>query len=152
MPAVWRALWTYTQGRIDYVGTAATAAVGLGLVAYMVRTCRWYPAYLLLPPVVGAYVWLLGNLGQSPAERLHLAEYGFLSLFTYRALRIDTPGVAAYFGGWAIASALGGVDEAIQWVLPERVFEWKDVGLNVVSSGLGMLVVAIVKRGARGIR
>ena len=55
------------------------------------------------------------------------------------------PRRSAYFGGWALVSCLGGVDEVVQWLLPNRVFEWKDVGLNVLSGGLGMAVVALLK-------
>ena len=41
------------------------------------------------------------------------------------------------------------VDEGLQWLLPSRVFEWKDVWLNVLSSGLGMLGVAVLWEGGQ---
>ena len=38
------------------------------------------------------------------------------------------------------------IDEAIQWALPSRVFEWKDVGLNALSGGLGMLLLESIQQ------
>ena len=150
VPRAWRALWGYTQGRIDNIGTTVTVAAGIALMVYMGITCRRLVSFALVPPLVGAYAWLLMHLGRSPAERLHLAEYGLLSLLTFSALRIDIPTRSAYFGGWAIAAGIGIVDEVIQWFLPDRVFEWKDIGLNVLSSGLGMAVIAMIGARSRG--
>ena len=150
MPDVWRALWGYTQGRIDYIGTTVTVAAGAALILYLVLTCRRWLPFMIVPPLAGAYAWLLMNLGRSPAERLHLAEYGLLSFLIFSALRIDIPGRSAYFWGWVIASGLGGMDELMQWLLPSRVFEWKDVGLNAMSCGLGMAVIALLKEMSGG--
>ncbi|MDA0747437.1 MAG: VanZ family protein [bacterium] len=143
MPKIWGTLWGFTQGRIDYAGTVVTGMVlGVAPVWLMLRYRRLLPLLVLLPVAVG-YVWVLMELGRSPAERLHLAEYGLLSFLVFRALRIDMPKGAAYLWGVLIAACVGGVDEGIQWVLPSRVFEWKDVGLNLLSSALGMAMVAI---------
>ena len=144
MPRVWGALWSHTQGRIDYIGTMVAVLVGLALCLYLVLRCRRALPFLLVPPVGALYAILLVNLGRSPAERLHLAEYGLLSLLLFLALRIDMPQRRAYLWGWVIAAVLGTVDEGIQWLLPNRVFELKDIGLNILCSGLGMLVVALL--------
>ncbi len=144
MPRVWGALWGYTQGRVDYVGTMVAVLVGFGLCLYLALRCRRLLPFLLVPPVGTVYALLLANLGRSPAERLHLAEYGLLSLLVFLALRIDMPRRRAYLWGWAIAAVLGTIDEGIQWLLPSRVFELKDIGLNILCSGLGMLVVALL--------
>jgi VanZ family protein len=144
MPRVWGALWGYTQGRVDYVGIMVAIVAGLALLVYLILRCRRPAPFLLVPPVAAVYALLLANLGRSPAERLHLAEYGLLSLLMFLALRIDMPRRRAYLWGWSIASAAGALDEGIQWLLPNRVFELKDIGLNIVCSGLGMLVVALL--------
>jgi VanZ family protein len=46
-----------------------------------------------------------------------------------------------------VASVLGAGDEFIQWTLPNRVFEWKDVWLNILSAGLGMSLVVTLGLG-----
>ncbi|MCZ6635682.1 MAG: VanZ family protein [bacterium] len=143
MPQVWRALWGHTQGRIDFAGTGLTVLLGIGILVYFVIRRRTWLALGALVAVLGVYVYLLTVLGRSPAERFHLIEYGFLSLLVFRALSLDLPDRSALWLGWGIATALGAVDEGIQWLLPSRVFEWKDIGLNLVSCGLGMLVVAL---------
>ena len=150
LPVVWRTLWSLTKGRIDYTGTAVTVAAGAALVCFLVLKCRRVLPFLLCIPVLVLYGYLLMELGRSPAERFHLAEYGVLSLLLFRALRIDMPNTRAYLLGWCLAACLGGIDEGIQWWLPARVFEWKDMGLNVLSSGLGMALVVILQNARDG--
>jgi hypothetical protein len=144
MPAIWRILWAHTQGRIDLAGTVVTALGMAGMLVLLIMRCRRFLPFVGLLALFGVYVYLLMFLSQSPAERFHLAEYGLLGFFIFRALRLDVPPVAAYFVAWGIAIVLGMGDEGIQWVLPNRVFEWKDVGINALSSGLGLLAVAIL--------
>jgi arylsulfatase A-like enzyme len=146
MPTIWRALWGYTQGRIDMLGGGVTI---LALVFFMgmvfARKLHFFSVAGLLA-LSSVYIWLLLQLGTSPAERLHLAEYGLLSFFVYRALVLDLNPKKALLLAWAIVIVLGAGDEMVQWILPTRVFEWKDVGLNAVSGGLGLLIVAILHR------
>ncbi len=150
LPLVWRALWSLTKGRIDYTGTAITVVAGVGFLGLLLAKNRRVVPFLLCLPVLGLYAYLLMELGRSPAERFHLAEYGVLSLLLFRAIRIDMPNTRAYLLGWCLAAALGCIDEGIQWWLPNRVFEWKDIGLNFLSSGLGMALVSILQSAKDG--
>jgi VanZ family protein len=79
---------------------------------------------------------------------LHLAEYGLLGFFIYRALVLDFSPKKALLLAWLMATVVGMGDEGTQWILPTRVFEWADVGLNAVSSGLGLLIVALFQVGS----
>ena len=144
MPIIWRILWAHTQGRIDLAGTLVTALGMAGMLVFLVMRCRRFLPFVGLLVLCGVYVYLLFYLSRSPAERFHLVEYGLLGFFTFRALRLDLPPGSAYFIAWGIAIVLGMGDEGIQWVLPNRVFEWKDVGINALSSGLGLVAVAIL--------
>jgi len=148
MPVVWRWMWRATQGRIDYAGTLVVVGTGAGVAVFLLLRRRQILRVAAALALSAAYAWLLLSLGTSPAERLHLAEYGLLSLFILRALQVDVPRRRAYFLGWLLAAALGTVDEVLQWVIPSRVFEWKDIGLNVLSSGLAMLVIAVLTQQA----
>lgn len=91
-----------------------------------------------------AYFYLLKYVCHFPAERLHLVEYGALAYLLYRALRLDFSLRKAYVFGFLIASAFGIIDELIQGVLDNRVYETRDVAINVISAGLGLLVVRTV--------
>ena len=75
-------------------------------------------------PLSAVYLWLLLQLGTSPAERLHLAEYGLLGFFIFRALLLDFSYPKALLLAWGLACLLGAGDEGLQWLLPTRVFEW----------------------------
>ena len=147
MPKAWRTLWGYTQGRIDFAGWIVTVAVLIVMFGYLVARCRKLLPFVGFIGLICVYGWMLVNLGTSPAERLHLAEYGVLGFVTLRALRLDVAPVPALALAWGITTVLGAGDEAIQWLLPSRVFEWKDVGLNALSSGLGLAAVALLKVG-----
>jgi hypothetical protein len=91
-----------------------------------------------------AYLYVLSYYQLTPAERFHLTEYGVLSWLVFRALRVDMPRTPAYLTGVLVAGLLGVGDETVQWLLPMRVFEWKDIGLNVFSSAMGMVVVGLL--------
>ena len=90
------------------------------------------------------YFYLLKYQCKFPAERLHLVEYGLLAYLLYRALRLYLPSGKAYIFGFLIASGFGFLDELIQYILPNRVFETRDVMTNVLAAGLGLLALRII--------
>lgn len=146
LPEVWAALREYTQGAISHLGTVVIVLGTLALIVQLLRKVRgasW--RYLVLFLVVAAYAYLLGEFARFPAERLHLVEYGFMGYVIYRALRVDMDWRWAYLAAWGIAVFVGVGDECIQWVLPQRFFEVKDIQLNAVSAALGLAVLYIAQ-------
>ena len=148
MPKVWSVLYAYTGGTINYAGNITVMGFGgflIGRMAFRARG-RGVSPYLYLAVLGAIYGFLLLRLDTSPAERLHLAEYGLLGCFVFSALRLDVRDNTLY--GWSllITAVLGSVDEGIQFMLPNRVFEFKDVGLNVLSGALGLTVIGLVIR------
>ena len=77
-----------------------------------------------------------------PAERFHLLEYGVLVILVYRALvpRIKTARI--YFFIILYAFAVGLADEFIQALLPNRVYDNRDIAINWGASLLaaGLLI------------
>ena len=144
MPEVWGSLIKSTRGRIDYGGSIVVLIAGVVVLRMMIRRGAGLTGYAVLIPLSTVYTYLLLELNTSPAERFHLAEYGLLSLFAYRALRLDLGLAASCLVGCGIATVAGIIDETIQWSLPNRVFEWKDMGLNALSSALAMGIIATV--------
>jgi glycopeptide antibiotics resistance protein len=59
-------------------------------------------------------------------------------------LRLDLRPLWAYSASFVLAVCIGIGDECIQWVLPQRFFEVKDIELNAVSAILGLLVARLV--------
>lgn len=71
-------------------------------------------------------------------ERIHFilfGIFGFLTLLIY-------PGLI----GFAICIAISGMDELLQYVLPHRVGDWRDVMFNMLSSTGGALFALVIKR------
>jgi len=147
LPEVWGTLREYTQGAIRHLGALVLVLGALALVVYIGRQARgrrWHH-YLGLAVVAMIYAYLLGQFARFPAERLHLVEYGFMGYVLFRALRLDMDTKWAYALSLVLAFAIGIGDECIQWLLPQRFFEIKDIQLNALSAALGLVVVRLVR-------
>ena len=78
-----------------------------------------------------------------PEERTHLFEYGLVAILIYQALlerrangrAAPAPALVA----WAAAVLLGWVDEGIQSLLPNRVYDLVDVGFNAVAATMAIV-------------
>jgi hypothetical protein len=106
------------------------------------RRARWtLPAAGLAG--AGVLWWLRGN----PVEQVHLLEYGLLGFLGLRAARDGGFPARWRLSFWGAAVPLAGLaDELIQGLLPNRVFDWRDVAVNAVSGLLGMAVAASLPR------
>ncbi len=82
--------------------------------------------------------YLLVVVRMAIPERTHLIEYSVLAVFIYEALSerrrngrsIPAPPLLA----WVVTALLGWLDEAIQAVLPDRVYDLRDVGFNALAA------------------
>ena len=101
--------------------------------------------YFLLFLVVAGYFWGM-TLLSIPEERLHFIEYGVLSFLIYRALVLDFKNGQAYVAAFVITSFIGLGDEGIQYLLPNRYYQFKDVCLNSASAALGLALIYVMCR------
>ena len=121
----------------------AAAVVTLGL-----RTRPGIAQIAVAVGIVGVYLMLFARLG-IPEERTHLFEYGLIAVLIYLALTerrshgrsVPAPAALAV----VVTALLGWLDEAIQFILPGRVYDLRDVGFNALA-GL-MAVVATLALG-----
>jgi VanZ family protein len=139
-----------------------SSAVSLPLEALLVL-CALLPVLRLLrrprpsPPwphlaymvLLFAALATLATLASSPIGRVHLVEYGLLSILILRALP-PPRNAGRYFLAFAIAAAVGFVDEIVQIAIPNRVFDWYDVGLNAAAALLGAAAAAWWRWTGRG--
>ena len=87
--------------------------------------------------LTAVYLLLFLRSTASPAERTHLMEYGVLGVFIHEALaerasqgrRVPMPPLLAVLA----TATLGVVDEGIQWLLPDRVFDLQDILVNFLA-------------------
>ncbi len=125
---------------------------GLGFLAIHLRLFRGQPArwfglglFLLLFGLV--FVLLKGpNPVVGLVEKVHLLEYSVLAVLFWRAFHRRLPGPQIYVHGLLFTMLAGLLDEYVQHLLPLRVGEIRDVWINLVAGGLGLLYVALVIR------
>jgi VanZ like protein len=125
----------------------AVAGIVVLMAVIARRSAPWW-AYVALAVAGAGYALAFSWLRAQHLERTHLAEYGVVAWLAWRALAPLVPGPLA---GYAAAAALGGLigygDELLQAVTPGRVYDLRDVGMNVVGVLLGMLVLAAARAG-----
>jgi hypothetical protein len=101
--------------------------------------------------VAAAYLMVFVRM-TIPEERTHLIEYGVVAVFIHEALterasqgrRVPAPAVLAV----AVTALLGWLDEGIQAILPNRVYDIIDVGFNALA-GLMAIVTSVALAWAR---
>ena len=129
---------------VAIVGGAVALAIGSALVLALWRVReRRALRYTLLATslavgVAYSFVIRTGNPEVDVVEHFHFVSYGLVTLLFYRAWR--PLGDAAVFL-LPVLSALivGAVDEWFQWFLPNRIGELRDVFLNAVAIGVGLV-------------
>ncbi len=94
----------------------------------------WRVAGLVLMATLSLLMLIF--LAETPAETLHLLEYGGLSYLTFRAAKPHT--YHSYLFCLLFIFFVGSVDEAIQFVLPNRFFDARDVVLNGLCGIIGL--------------
>ncbi len=87
--------------------------------------------------VAGGWAWRLRG---RPEEAVHLLEYGILCWLIYRAIRPAEPNAVVLLSAVLLGAIMGTVDEIIQWITPERVWDLRDVVLNAGACALGAVV------------
>ena len=98
--------------------------------------------YLLFLLFLWVYLalWKIANL---PAEKMHLIEYCLLAIMVYNALKIDINPYEwrLYIFGGVFCILIAFIDEIIQGILPNRVFDFRDIFVNVMSSLTALMVI-----------
>ncbi len=87
-----------------------------------------------------------------PQERLHLVEYGALALLV-RAAVAESVAVRALgervtsVDIWALGAVtlIGWLDEAVQGILPNRMYDLRDVGFNAFAAALALVAAAALR-------
>ncbi len=121
---------------------AAGLCAALAAAALRIRDRRALRYGAILLALVVATVYSVGNAGENPdsnvVELFHFLQYGLIAFLFYRVWRplsdlsiILLPALAGLI--------VGTVEEWLQWFIPNRVGELKDIFLNLVAIGCGLL-------------
>ena len=127
------------KSAFGYFVLGVVAAGGIWSVFYLRRRRGGVRNYLWLAGVAGLYVYFTIRLWNIPEEALHFVEYGVLSYLVYKALLHHVRDVTIYFSAAFVVLFLGTIDEIIQWLVPFRFWDFKDVWLNFLSGCLFQL-------------
>ena len=103
--------------------------------------------------VTAVYGMVVVRMGIGPAERTHLFEYGLVAILIYQALRerarngrrVPIPALLTV----VITALLGWVDEGIQALLPNRVYDLRDVGVNALAGLMAISAILAIERARR---
>lgn len=92
--------------------------------------------------IVAVYIMVFARMG-IPEERTHLFEYSLVAILVYQALTERRKNGRNVPVPWLIAIAatalLGWVDEGIQAILPNRIYDIRDVGFNALAGLMAIL-------------
>lgn len=111
----------------SHCGGSVSRPVGRGLLVSAAT------ALLVADVVGGAAVLYYPFFFPLVEERVHFIVFG---LFGFVSMVVFPPRVA-----WVVCLAMAGGDELLQWWLPDRVGDWRDVAVNSVA-GVGGLMLA----------
>jgi MFS family permease len=172
-----RRLWTATLALLLGIGTAAVfagrlvdrfgsevllgVAFGLGFLLTIAAVLgigagrRLRAEAWVTLGVAAVYLMIPVRSGVPAVERTHLFEYGLLAVLLYEALGerrangagFRFPGIAAI----ALATLCGWLDEALQGLVPTRVYDLRDVFINALAAVIAVAAIATLRWGRRGI-
>lgn len=128
-----------------WIVAGAIVAGAIGAVAYLRRHVGVITRHqgLVLAGMFILYGATAWALRRRPEEALHLVEYGILSLLLFRAFSRRYPDRGAYVVSTLLGSILGIGDEIVQWALPGRYFDFRDIGINVLAVAVMQLGLAV---------
>ena len=102
-----------------------------------------------LVAVAGVYVAYVFSLRSNPVEAVHFVEYGVLGILAFRALAHRMHDTGVYLAAAAVGGIVGTLDEAIQWAVPRRIWDLRDVWFNFFGASLVQVAIAAGIRPAR---
>jgi hypothetical protein len=130
----------YVAVVVAIVGLAVAAALAIAIVRIRDRRAARYGAIAAAVVLATAYaLWnAQGNLEVDAVERFHFVEYGLVTFLFYRAFRP--------FGDLSVlvlpvlaGLLVGTCEEWLQWFIPGRVGDVRDVFLNGAAIVSGLL-------------
>jgi hypothetical protein len=134
---------TLGSATFGYLTLASILLAAVVVVVAVVRG-RYRPrpgSVVWLLVIATVFVWWTFELWERPEEAVHLVEYAVLGVLAYRALRMHVRDATVFVSAAILVILVGTVDEIIQWITPERYWDWRDVGINAGTGALTQLAL-----------
>ena len=110
------------------VGSALSLLFFLGIL-WLIKKLKfkaWFACSFILVSFIMIQLWI-----EIPAERFHFFLFGILGFLN--------ASIFGLLGGGLVTLVASAADEGLQHLLPHRVGEWRDVGINILACGIGMV-------------
>ncbi|MGI9625923.1 MAG: VanZ family protein [Longimicrobiales bacterium] len=134
----------------NLLGVTTTAVLLLGGVIVAVLWARTLPGRAEIGAALGVLAVYLTTLVRMPfpEARSHLFEYGLVAVLIYHALqerrqngrRVPAPALLSLLA----TALLGWLDEGIQALLPNRVYDLVDVGQNAAFATMAIAATVVI--------
>ena len=141
------ATYLYNQ---DLAAIAFLACMLLVGATILIQGLKTRPGGLEIGVGIGlAVVYILVLIRLTLPERSHLIEYGVVATLAHEALaerasqgrQVPLPALLAI----AFTSTVGTLDELIQYILPNRHFEWTDILFNILASIMAVTSIVVLR-------
>jgi hypothetical protein len=120
---------------------AGFAALWIMLVIYRIRDIA---AYILMSMLALIVVYFMSGL-EIQQERIHFIQYAALTMGILWCFEEQRARRNIWIIAILMSSFAGFIDECIQGLVPNRYFDMRDVGLNILASIVGAGFYAILK-------
>ncbi|KZX58414.1 hypothetical protein A3709_02840 [Halioglobus sp. HI00S01] len=126
----------------ETIGVLVNIALLLAAVALLALALRrgLLTAAMALIPLLA--IAAIASQLEVAEERVHFLQYGLLGVLVVATGR--HPGWRQWLVILAFVCAVGAIDELIQWGLPNRVGDWRDVAFNCTAGLLGTALGAVL--------
>jgi hypothetical protein len=155
---LWSALTFVTIPFVRYGVTFVKQRWGSEVFTYVVAACVLLAAVSALYATrrrwsLSSFVWLFGIAGLviyltfgladgNPEEAIHYVQYGVLSLLLFRAFSHRVRDYSIYLAAAIVGTLVGMMDETLQWLVPGRYFDLRDIVLNMKAVVLVQIGIA----------
>lgn len=146
LPIFWDRLARTSPLLFAGFSTLLVPAIAVSAFGYLLfRGRRRTPAHLLLTGgICLLFVAAVYKISTVPADRFHIVEYVILSILVFRALEGRVSPHLVYPGVIACAFMVGILDEAVQALIPNRVYDPIDILVNWLSSLFGIYLLSCI--------
>ncbi|MCF8080105.1 MAG: VanZ family protein [Desulfobacterales bacterium] len=151
-PRLWTAARSFLPGSAALLPWAGLMTILVFLTTGLLRSASAPRGRLLL--LVAGWAAAFGGctalLSRYPVEPIHAAEYVVLALLARWSFKTIVSGNRVWLWSFLFASGIGTVEEVLQYWVPGRVYDPRDLVLNGCSVFFGLLLAACMEYGRSG--
>lgn len=124
---------------------AITGLVGIVVIAQAIRSIarRRMVNLVIMVLIAAGFMTAFHSINQ-PIEQFHFLQYGLLGVLVFWALPRRTYTLQFYRAAFTVFLVIGYIDEILQGLVPHRIYDLQDTGIDVLSAGLGLLLCRLM--------